>query len=298
LVKEIKNNIMNNTNWGDFKCRCSSICKAVAKSRSNPVLSEKQIVRMEELEKRDKLTDSMIAELAELHVKKENGKKIILSDSYIEYLMEYYAWETSGKKSVDRETMYIQFVEKGKEVENESILLLNYVEGLNYQKNGQRVCNDFLSGEPDVFVGEEIMKATKISDLKSCWDYPGFLKKINQSIESKYELQIRGYMDITGATEGEIAYTLVNTPMRLAKDIHDALLRRMNVISEESPEFIKEWEIIERSMFFDDIPKSKRVWKQSIDPFSDFDRNYLYDRVKVARDWLYTFDEKYQKLNK
>ena len=289
---------MNNTNWGDFKCRCSSICKAVAKSRSNPVLSEKQIVRMEELEKRDKLTDSMIAELAELHVKKENGKKIILSDSYIEYLMEYYAWETSGKKSVDRETMYIQFVEKGKEVENESILLLNYVEGLNYQKNGQRVCNDFLSGEPDVFVGEEIMKATKISDLKSCWDYPGFLKKINQSIESKYELQIRGYMDITGATEGEIAYTLVNTPMRLAKDIHDALLRRMNVISEESPEFIKEWEIIERSMFFDDIPKSKRVWKQSIDPFSDFDRNYLYDRVKVARDWLYTFDEKYQKLNK
>lgn len=288
---------MNNTNWQDFKCRCSSIDKAIAKSRSNPVLTEKQIARMDELEKKDKLTDNMFAELAELHVKKENGKKIILSDTYIEYLMEYYAWETSGKKSVDREVMYIQFVEKGKEVENESILLLNYVEGLNYQKNEQRVYNDFLSGEPDVFVGEEIMSATKITDLKSCWDYPGFLKKINQSIELKYELQIRGYMDITGATEGEIAYTLVNTPMRLAKDIHDALLRRMNVISEESPEFIKEWEILERSMFFDDIPKRKRVYKQKIEPFSDFDIQFLYDRVKIGREWLQTFDEMYQKLN-
>jgi hypothetical protein len=285
-------------NWQDFKCRCSSIDKAFAKSRSNPVLTEKQVVRMAELEKKDTLTSNMVAELAELQVKKENGNKIILSDTFIDYLMEYYAWITKGKKPVSKELMYIQYVEKGKDVEKESIALLSEIEGIDYVKNEVRVYNEFLSGEPDVFVGDHIMNATKISDTKSDWDYPGFLKNIHSSITNGNDKQVKGYLDITGAREGEIARCLVNTPLKLVKDMHDALLRRMDVISSESPEFITEWTILERSMYFDDIPTHQRVWRKPVEPFNDFDRNYLYDRVKIAREWLYTFDEMYQKLNK
>lgn len=288
----------NTINWSDFRCRCSSIDKAFAKSRSNPVLTEKQCLRLDELEKKSTLTSNMVAELAELQVKKGNGSKIILSDVFIEYLMEYYAWVTAKRKPVSKELMYVQFLEKGKEVEKESIELLNFVEGTEYVKNEERVYNDFLSGEPDVFIGDHVMNATKISDTKSCWDYPGFLKMINQAVSNPRDRQVKGYLDITGAMEGEIACCLVNTPLKIIKDFHDALLRKMDVISELSTEFIAEWEILERSMIFDDIPKHKRVWKQPIEPFNDFDRNYLYDRVKIARDWLYTFDEMYQKLNK
>lgn len=288
---------MSTINWQDFRCRCSSIDKAFAKSRSNPVLTEKQAARMDELDKKDILTTKMQEEYAELLVKKENGSKIILSDTFIEYLMEYYSWVTTGKTRVSKELIYIQYVEKGKDVETQSIALLSLVEGMNYVKNEERVNNEYLSGEPDIFVGEKIMSATKISDAKSTWDYPGFLKVINKGIEPRYERQIQGYLDITGATEGEIAYCLVNTPMKQTKDFYDALLRKMDVISELSTDFIKEWEILERSMFFDDIPAHKRVWKQKIDPFLDFDRQYLYDRVKIGRDWLYSFDEVYQKLN-
>jgi hypothetical protein len=285
-------------NWNDFRCRCSSIDKAFAKSRSNPVLTENQIKELSDLEARTTLTTKQAEKLAELLVKKENGTKIILSDTFIEYLMEHYAWVTTGKKPVSKELMYVQFLEKGKDVEKQSISLLSEIEGIDYVKNEERVYNDFLSGEPDVFIGENVMAATKISDTKSCWDYPGFLKMINQTVSNSRDKQVKGYMDITGAQEGEIACCLVNTPQKLVKDFYDALLRKMDVISDESPEFKSEWAVIERSMYFDDIPKHQRVWKQPIEPFSDFERNYLYDRVKIAREWLFTFDEMYQQLNK
>lgn len=289
---------MSSINWQDFRCRCSSIDKAFAKSRSNPVLTEKQVTRLDELEKKTDHTPKMTVEYAELLVKKENGSKIILSDTFIEYLMEHYAWVTTKKKAVSKELMYIQYVEKGKDVEKQSIELLNLVDGTEYVKNEERVYNDFLSGEPDIFIGDNIRNATKISDTKSDWDYPGFLKNIHAAITNGNDKQVKGYLDITGAREGEIARCLVNTPIKLVKDIHDALLRRMEVISSESPEFIKEWEILERSMYFDDIPPHKRVFKKPVEPFTEFERNYLYDRVKIARDWLYSFDEMYQKLNK
>lgn len=289
---------MSTINWQDFRCRCSSIDKAFAKSRSNPVLTEKQAARMDELDKKDILTTKMQEEYAELLVKKENGSKIILSDTFIDYLMEHYSWVTVKKKPVSKELMYVQFLEKGKDVEKQSIALLSEIEGIDYVKNEERVYNDFLSGEPDVFVGDNIMNATKISDTKSCWDYPGFLKMINKEVSNSRDRQVKGYLDITGAREGEIACCLVNTPQKIIFDFYNALLRKMDVISDEAPEFKAEWEIIERSMIFDDIPKHKRVWKQPIEPFNDFDRQYLYDRVKIARDWLYSFDEMYQQLNK
>jgi hypothetical protein len=59
---------MNNTNWDDFKCRCSAITKMTATSRSNPVITEKQTVRLAELEAKSILTDNMKAEMAELLV--------------------------------------------------------------------------------------------------------------------------------------------------------------------------------------------------------------------------------------
>jgi hypothetical protein len=288
---------MIQVNFDNFKCRCSAISNLLSESRSNPTLTEKQATRMVELLYREELTPKMQIELAELQVRKENAKNIVLSDTCIVYLMQWYAWETAQKKAVDKEAMYIQFVEKGKDVEADSIELLSKVNGVKYEKNEQRICNEYLSGIPDIYVGEEIMLATKISDIKSAWDYPGYLKKINTPVQKNNDLQIKGYMDITGATEGEVCDCLVNTPLRIVKDIHDSLLRKMPVISEESPEFQYEWSILERSMFFDDIPYKQRVFKKSVEPFNEFDRQKLYDRVKVCRDWLWTFNEMFQKLN-
>jgi len=284
--------------FNKFKCRCSAITKMMANSRDNPVLTVLQSQRLDELEAKQALTDKQKQEMAELLVKRENGQKTILSDGCIAYLMEWYALEVEGMIPVDMEAMDIQYTRKGKSTEEDCITLLSRVDKVLYAKNSIRVSNDFLSGEPDIFIGEEIMKATKIVDNKSIWDYPGFLKIIHKQLENNYKDQVSGYMDITGAQVGEIAKTLVNMPIEIMFDYQNRLAKKMNVISTDSPEFLEEWAKWEHSMIFDNIPIHKRVFKIPVQPFEEERRQKIYDRVKVCREWLFSFHERYEQLNK
>lgn len=284
-------------NWQDFKVRCSAITKILANSRSNPVLTEKQAIRMEELEKKATLTEVQTKELAELQVKKENGSKIILSDTCIEYLMEEYAWRTQKMIPVNKESLDLMALKKGKEGEGEAITMLIRLDKQWYKVHKERISNEYLSGEIDIYLGEEVMRATKITDIKNALDYPAFLKKINNGLENGQKEQVQGYMDITGAGEGEIANCLVSMSEELIIEMKWKVAKKMNAISIESPDFLEEWPKWERSMRFDHIPIQQRVFKIPIEPFSEFDRQRIYDRVKICRDWLSTFDEAYQKLN-
>lgn len=185
-----------------FKCRCSAISKIMSNSKSNPVLTEKQGERLRELREKfgrgmpmTPLTVRQMDELSELETKEKNGKKVILSDTCIEYLMEWYAWETAGKRPL-KEQFEIAEMRKGKLAEGDSIALLSVVEGTLYEKNTERIENDFLSGEPDIYAGERIYAATKITDIKTCFDYPIFLKKINNGLDAGNEEQVQGYCDI------------------------------------------------------------------------------------------------------
>jgi hypothetical protein len=285
-----------NFNFDTFNVRCSAIAKVLSTSRDNPCLTEKQAIRLTELENKESLTDKMKLELADLLVKKENSTKVVLSDTCIEYLMEEYAWRTARKQSVTKE-MDMEYTQKGKEVEEESITLLSRVDFDIYHKNTERVNNDFLSGEPDIFLGEAIMRARKITDIKSCWDYPTFLKKIHKKADNGYDWQVKGYMDITGADEGDIAYCLVCMPESIQNDYRRRLLYKMNVATEENPEYLAALAELENSMTFTDIPIHKRVFKVKIDPMGSFQRQQVYDRVKVCREWLFNFDAMYQQIN-
>lgn len=289
---------MKEVNFDDFKCRCSAITKMMATSRDNPVLTEKQALRMTELENKPSLTPNMTTELAELWTKRDNASKIIFSDGCIDYLMEWYSWETTGKIPVDKEAMDIQYTRKGKSTENDCISLLSRVDKVVYTKNEQRITNKYLSGIPDIFLGTEVMAATKIVDNKSLWDYPGFLKILNKKPENGYVDQIGGYCDITEAPIGEIAKTLINMPVEIVMDYEYRLLKKMNLATTESPEFQEEWKKWERSMHFDDIPKEQRVYKIPVQPFTPKRKQMIYDRVKVCREWLWSFHENYQQLNK
>jgi hypothetical protein len=76
-----------------------------------------------------------------------------------------------------------------------------------------------------------------------------------------------------------------------------AVTRKMGATTPESPEMLKEWPKWEKSMRFDHIAPHKRVNKIKIDPFTDSKRQKFYDRVKMGREWLNNFHERYQKLN-
>ncbi len=102
-------------------------------------------------------------------------------------------------------------MEKGIEVEPQSIALLNRVRGLSLIKNEERRTNDYLTGECDLYDVER----RRGHDLKSSWSAKTFRGWPVDCEEKLYEWQMRGYMMLWDADEWEVNYALVDTPERL-----------------------------------------------------------------------------------
>ena len=102
-------------------------------------------------------------------------------------------------------------IEKGIEVEGDSIDLLNSVRGLSLFKNTDRKSNDFITGECDLFDAE----AKRGHDIKSSWSIATFPITVADCEDRLYEWQMRGYMALWDADEWEVNYCLVDTPDRL-----------------------------------------------------------------------------------
>lgn len=101
--------------------------------------------------------------------------------------------------------------QKGVEVEDLSIALLNRVRGLSLTKNAERKTNGLITGECDLFDAPR----RRGHDLKSSWSaktFPGWTKDCEDKL---YEWQMRGYMWLWDADEWEVNYALVDTPERL-----------------------------------------------------------------------------------
>ncbi len=101
--------------------------------------------------------------------------------------------------------------QKGLEVEQECIELLNRVRGLSLVKNTERRTNTWLSGECDLFDAA----SRRGHDIKASWSaktFPGWLKDCMDPI---YEWQMRAYMMLWDADEWQVDYCLVNTPDKL-----------------------------------------------------------------------------------
>jgi hypothetical protein len=270
----------------------------MATKQGSAPLSEIGLKRIAELEARTKpMTEAMKLEYTSLIQKRDASPKVELSDGCIDYLMEVYSWERFGMIPVTKEAMEVAQLEKGKRVEDDCRILLNEVFNVQYKSFKERISNDYLSGEIDLYLGPNIFEATVIADIKAAFDHPSFLKKINNGLAIGQREQVAGYCDITGATEGFVINCLVdNTPEDIL-EMKWKVSKKMQAISIESPDFLKEWEKWERSMIFSHIPKNERVYGIPVELFTDHERQSIYDRVKFCRDWLWKFDEMYQKMN-
>lgn len=288
-------------NFDKWKCRCSGISKIMANSAQNPPLTEKQEARVVELrEKGDKngsLPPGQALELATLLEKAERSKDVVLSDTCIGYLVEAYAWETEGMCSITKE-MDVEYFERGRKTEPESIELLSFVDDVAYLKNETRFGNDFLSGIPDVLKISDDFKAKRIRDIKSCKDYPLFLYKIHKGVDPGNAEQLQGYGDILECGDLVVAFTLPTMPESIREGYKIKLAYKMNAAIDQDKEFEKAWANLERSMIFDHIPAQKRVYKIPVQPFEKSEQLAVYERVKHAREWLNNFHQLYTNLNK
>jgi len=283
-----------------FRCRCSAISKIMSNSRSNPTLTEKQEVELKLYRARaddgEKLTENQFNRMLELEAKELNGKKVILSDTCVEYLGQWYAYNVNGRIAVNKESLDLLPMKKGKLGEPEAFDLLCVVDGEMYDRYKERIENQYLTGELDVYLGSNVYEATRVVDIKMSWDEPIYIKKCHTGVDNGHTEQVQGYGDITGARELYIAECLVCAPKEVLEEMAWKVLRKINAATFESPEFVEEWKIWLHSMTFKSIPYHQRVFKKKIEPFTEFERQRVYDRVKVCRDWLEAYHEQRQKL--
>jgi hypothetical protein len=220
----------------------------------------------------------------QLKADKEAGE---LSKTAKTHLIETYAYMKYGfKKEIDN-----KYTDKGNTVEPEAIHMLSLTIGKPFEKNTKTFSNDFFVGTPDV------IDDTIVFDTKSSWDWITFLSKIPDKLDSEYEAQVNGYMDLLELEKACVAYCLIDTPEHLRQSAKYALLRKMNVISEESPEFIKEWNEKEANMIFSNAPLEERVLL-----FPVYRNQELIDKAKAkvlkARTFLQELEYKHLNFNK
>lgn len=287
---------MTDINWDSFKCRCSAINKLLTNGAAGRQITENQSVELKKLEEKEKRTPVQEAEMLRLQQLKANSGKVVLGDTAIEYLMEVYAMETEGMISLNRESLDVMPIRKGKIGEKEAGLLLSVVDGEMYQSHKERIFNDYLSGEIDFYLGGSIYAAKNITDIKNSFDYPTYLKKLHTGLENGQTEQLQGYGDISTSQELYIANCLVSFTPDMIEDMKWKIMRKTGAVTEESPDFKELWATFQKSMLFDHMNPNLRVNKIKIEPFTDFERQRIYDRVKYSRDFLHKFHEERKKV--
>lgn len=273
------------TNFSNTLIRCSSI--GAIMSNGNGSWRESDQAKIDDLESKPKLTDKQYMRLLELYDKRKAGE--VLSESCKKYLIRTYALEKYNRISEEPVTKQMS---KGILCEDDSIKLFSIVEGKIFAKNESKVKNEFLSGTPDLFEGEDIYSASEVIDIKSSWDISTFLKNIDGELNPAYYWQIQGYMAITGAKLGHIAYCLVNTPLEIINDEKRRLMFKMNVATDENREYKIAAAKLEHNMIFDDIPIQERVLRFIVER-NDTDIARIYEKVKKCREFLAEFEEKH-----
>lgn len=213
---------------------------------------------------------------------------VVLSETCKTYLVQSYVLSKYGRV---REVQTKQMA-KGTISEDDSIQLFAALEKKPYTKNIYRLSNDHITGCPDLHDHPDIIESTEIIDIKSCWDIFTFLSNVDNPDNDGYYWQLQGYLALTGAKIGTIAYCLVNTPDSIIEGEKYNLLKRLDVATEEAPEFKKEYQKLLCNRKFDDIPMSDRMLAFSIDR-NDDDIEKIYRKVEKCREYLAEFEEKH-----
>ncbi len=213
-----------------------------------------------------------------------------LSKTAKTHLLEIYIAEKYGR----RKDVQTKQMKKGIQVEDDSIALLSEYMGNTFSKNTERFTNDYITGHPDILDLSE--SGLKIWDVKSSYDLFTFLGNLPEKLKDLYYWQLQSYMWLTGAVESSIAYCLVNTPFGIIEQEKKSLLYRMDVISEESPEYVLEASKLELNMMFDDIDIKERILIFPVQR-NEEDIQLIQNKVEKARAYLSMIENTHKNFN-
>lgn len=206
-------------------------------------------------------------------------------------LLKIYSQEVYGRKK----DITTKHMDKGIQVEDDSITIFSKVSGEFFFKNDERIENDWFTGHPDIFKGDNILNAEELYDIKSSWELDSFLPKLLEAPDKGYVAQINVYYSLTGAKAGGICYCLVSAPPNIVESEKKSLLWKMNVATDLAPEYIKACDELERLITFDDIDYRERVIVIPVERDEELIQR-MKDKVPVFRQWLSDFHKKHMAL--
>lgn len=209
---------------------------------------------------------------------KEVGK---LSKTAKTHLKSVYILEKYGREK----DIITKQMAKGLVCEEDSITLLSWVQKKLLAKNSDRLRNEYITGLPDLYEGDNIQNAETITDIKTSYDLHTFIANLGEPLNSDYLYQLQGYMWLSGAQRAYIAYCLVDSPAYQIEGEKYRLLKSLDVISEESPEYKRAAEKLEKQMTFQDIDKEDRVFIFTV-PRDEEIISKIIEKVKKAREYL------------
>lgn len=273
------------TDFSTTRIRCSAIGSIMSNGRGS--FTTKDGITLKTLQEKEKLTEKQIISIEALVAKQAEGE--LMSEGCKKYLIRTYALEKYRR--IKEEPVTKQMV-KGIVCEEDSIDLFARVEKKIYNKNTERIKNEFLSGTPDLYDSDSVMTSNEIIDIKSSWDINTFLSNVDGPLNPMYYWQLQGYMSLSGAKTGTIAYCLVNTPDEIIEDEKRKLMYKMNVATDENTEYKLAAAALEFNMRFDDIPIEERVLRFSVER-NDNDIDRIFERVKKCRTFLSEFEQKH-----
>lgn len=221
--------------------------------------------------------------LAESRDKKEPVGKTAAAE-----LIKIYNWVKYGR----RKDLTGKQITKGKECEQDSINLYSMVEGVIYEKNELQLENEWFTGHPDLFLGDDIYHAQEVDDIKTRWDMDSFTPKLIEKVDAGEIAQMNVYYSLTGAQKGAIVNTLVSAPTYMVEEAKYYALKKLNAATEYSPEAQATMLEIELNMKFDDIPIQERVIKTPVDRDDELIEK-MKSKVPIFRQWLSDFEKKH-----
>lgn len=203
------------------------------------------------------------------------------------YLFDVYIKEMYGRER-DVQTKYMK---KGVGVEDEAIDTLSVFMKTPMEKNKELFKNEYIKGTPDVVLEKLVI------DVKSSYDLWTFIANVPEELNSDYYWQLMSYLWLTGKQNGFVAYVLLDTPMNIVEQEKYYLLKKMDVVSEESPEFLKEAAKLEYNMTFGDVPIEDRILLFSVKR-DDEQIARMMGKIQKAREFLTEIEYNHKNFNK
>lgn len=206
-----------------------------------------------------------------------------------------------------REEIENKFLDKGNAREEDAITLVSRINKTMFKKNSERLSNEFITGEPDIFLGKEIKQADETFDTKCSYSAFTFFRS-QKELNKMYYWQGMGYMALTGAKKHTVAFCLVNgLPDAIIKEKRNAAWKLNLIDPSQDAQYLKKAKQIEINHIFDinsfvkenphfefdnslmewdyDIPMKERLFTFTFER-NDTEIQKIYDRVRVCRKWI------------